>query len=276
MIAEVLSDSGRGLPVVYVPGIDGTGNLLLGTAKRISREYRLLRIAYRFRPSESDLRGGRNEYTSLAGGIAELCGDLGIPRCLVIAESFGGGVGLQLALDHPELVAGMMVVNSFAYYPGRLRLWLSRGFGAVTPRPAFDLGRRWFAPRSLFGNRRDPAALAAFRALQGTFFDAGYRQRLKMIQGLDLRGRLPEIRQPVALYLGDRDRIVPSGATMSVLEAGLPDATLEVLPGAGHLILPLAEEPWEERLADLACRSGLQGRPGEVFPGAECRPSEPT
>jgi hypothetical protein len=39
------------------------------------------------------------------------------------------------------------------------------------------------------------------------------------------------------------------------MERGLADATLEILPRAGHVVLPLAEEPWVERLSALAARA---------------------
>lgn len=250
MRAEVLSRRGRGLPVLYVPGIDGTGELLLGTASRLSAEFDLLRVAY-------ESGGPPDSYEGLARSIADCCRAEGFESCLVIAESFGGAVALQLALDHPDLVRGLMIVNSFAYFPSRANLGCSRLLTALIPRFAFDLGRRWFAPQALFGRRKDPEALEAFRKLDGAFFDADYRRRLTMIAGLDLRPRLGELALPVALFWGDQDRIVPSNRTMTELRNGLPDATAEVLPGAGHLILPLAEEPWVRRVADLAKRAAL-------------------
>jgi hypothetical protein len=41
------------------------------------------------------------------------------------------------------------------------------------------------------------------------------------------------------------------------MAALLPDATLDVLVDAGHLVLPLAAEPWVERLERLAERAGV-------------------
>ena len=61
----------------------------------------------------------------------------------------------------------------------------------------------------------------------------------------------------MAIYASDHDRIVPAIPGAEVMAAALPDATYEVLPGTGHLILPLAEEPWVERMRSLAVRAGL-------------------
>jgi 3-oxoadipate enol-lactonase len=52
----------------------------------------------------------------------------------------------------------------------------------------------------------------------------------------DLRPRLGEIRAPTLVRAGDRDRNVPLERVREVAEA-IPGATLEVVPGCGHLCL---------------------------------------
>lgn len=255
MRADVLEDRGAGSPVIYIPGIDGTGELLLGTAKRIEAGFRLVRTSYRAEPVPRERAAEVDTYPALAASIAARCEELGLPGVLVLAESFGGAVALQLALERPDLVRGLLIVNSFARYPARERLAWARLGSPLVPRFAFDLGRRLLAAHALFGLYREPAAIAAFRGLPGTFFDGAYHRRLAMIESLDLVPRLPEVRCPAALVAGDADRIVPSVACLSEMAAGLPDATLEVVPGGGHMLLPLASQPWEERLARLAARA---------------------
>lgn len=257
MYAKLLADEGKGTPVLYLPGIDGTGELLLGCAPRLEAEFRLLRFHYYAGP-EAD------SYSGLAASIAEICGELKLERCLVLCESFGGAVGLQLALDFPELVGGVMVINSFAQYSQPGRLWLSRMLAPLTPKACFRVGRHLLAPFSLFGRRLEREALALFRAQSGTHFDEAFQRRLKLLASLDLRPRLGELKQPVALYAGDRDRVVASLRSMGEMAKNLPNATLEVVSGGGHLILPLASEPWPERLHELAQRAGLEG------PGPGC------
>jgi len=243
------SDRGRGFPILYVPGVDGTGELLLGTAERLEREHRLVRLAYR-----ADDEPALDTYEELARGIAALCGERGLERCLVLAESFGGAVGLQLALDFPQLVGGVLLVNSFAYFPHSMRLLFSHKLSAWVPRPLFNLGRRAFAAHALFGAGADVEALDAFQRLPGAFFDRGYRRRMGMIGRLDLRPRLGELTQPLMLVAGDRDRVVPSAQTLGAIADLVPQATLETVPGGGHLLLPLAAQPWEARIAELLAR----------------------
>jgi pimeloyl-ACP methyl ester carboxylesterase len=197
--AELLSDRGQGLPVVYVPGIDGTGELLLGSAARLEERYRLLRLHYPTEPLDGRPAAELDSYERLAASCAEAIRGAGVERCVVVAESFGGAVALQLALDHPELVRGLIVVNSFVRFPAQARLWLGWKLSVLVPRFAFDAFRRLLGPWFLFADRHDRRAIADFQALWGTFFDEGYRRRMGMITRLDLRRRVGELAQPLML-----------------------------------------------------------------------------
>jgi aminoacrylate hydrolase len=249
MRAYLHTDRGSGPALLYVPGIDGTGDLMLGTASRLEQEFRLLRLKYR-----AEGERGADTYEALAASIAGVCKEQGVERCVVVAESFGGAVALQLALDFPDLVSGLMVVNSFAHFPGTWRLRVSELLSGFVPRWLFELGRKTFVPLSLFGARSEKALVEEFRALPGAFFDEAYMRRMAMIRGLDLRPRLGELRQPTMLFASDGDRIVPALVTMAIIEAAVPQATLTLVKGGGHLILPLAEEPWVERVQELLGR----------------------
>ena len=252
MQAEIVATRGAGTPLVYVPGIDGSGELLLGAATRLEQRFRLTRLRY-----GGDARGG---YAELAASVARCIEAAAGGRALVLAESFGVGVALWTALEHPARVAGLALVNGFAWFPDRLGLAFTRGVFALAPRAWIHAGRARFVQRGLLAPRRDEEALRALLALSGDWFDARYRARLALIRGLDLRARLGEVRCPVALYAADQDRVVAAVPAARTMAAGLPDAELTVLPGAGHLVLPLAEEPWVERLEALARRAGLAAR----------------
>ena len=90
MFAEVLSDRGRGTTVVYLPGIDGSGQLLLGTAPRLEERYRLVRMRYRLSANPD-----HRTYAHLARSAIEAVTLRGVERMVLLAESFGGAVALQ-------------------------------------------------------------------------------------------------------------------------------------------------------------------------------------
>jgi len=248
MLATVHADRGTGPAVVYVPGIDGTGELLLGTAARLAARFRLVCLRYQTAPGAAD-------YARLAASVADCLQALGIERAVLLAESFGGGVALHTVLARPERIAGLALVNTFARFPSRLRLAATRLVAPCVPRPLFALGRRLGGVHALFGARREADAVREFRALAGAHFDRGYRLRLRLLAGLDLRARLGEITQPALVVVGTQDRVVAPAAGRT-LHAGLPRARLEIVDGGGHALLPLASLPWAEWLAGLLSRAG--------------------
>jgi len=262
MFAEVLSDRGQGRTVVYLPGIDGSGQLLLGTAARLEERFRLVRLRYRLSSNPVN-----RSYSHLAASVVETVSLRGVDRMLLLAESFGGAVAIRAALDFPDAVAGVALVNAFPYFRWRVRLALSRVGTRLTPAWAMSLGRRLVAPALLFGGPGEQAAIAEFLngpgpaaarqpAAQWTLSE-GYPARLVMIRALDLRPELGRVRQPVALFASTRDRIVDSVRQAREMASLLPDAELVVLDGRGHVVLPLADIDWPGHLERLAARAAV-------------------
>ena len=128
----------------------------------------------------------------------------------------------------------------------------------LVSRKLYRGGRARFAQSYLFGPRRDEQALRALLALPADWFDGCYRARLALIRRVDLRERLREIRQPVAIFASDRDRIVAALSAGRAMAERMSAVELTVLERAGHVVLPLADEPWVERLLHLAERAGMR------------------
>jgi pimeloyl-ACP methyl ester carboxylesterase len=249
MHAEVLDTRGRGPELVYVPGIDGSGELLLDATERLARHFRLTRLCYR-----GDAGG---DHAALAASVARGVAERERGPALLLAESFGVAVALLTALDHPRHVAGLALVNGFARYSNRLGLAFTRSVFALAPQAWIHTGRRRFVQRGLIAPRHDERALAGVIALRGDWFDERYRARLRWIAAVDVRARLVDVRCPVEIYAAEHDRVVDSVRAGRELAAAIPTARFTLLPRAGHLVLPLAEEPWEGRLLGLARRAGL-------------------
>lgn len=263
MRAEVLADRGTGPALVYVPGIDGTGELLLGTAARLEANFRLIRLRY---VADTD-HGDPKIYGALADSIASSLAAIGVDRALLLAESFGGGLALHFALRHPERTRGLALVNTFARFPHRIRVRLGAWSLPIVPRWALRQSRSRLASALYFWPRRDAAAEAAFQEVPGGFRAPGYYDRMRAVVALNLEPRLSEVQVPCALFAATHDRVVPSLRTMGTLAAGLPDATLERLERANHVVLPLGAEPWPRRLLELDARAraaeGRRGGPGQ-------------
>jgi pimeloyl-ACP methyl ester carboxylesterase len=250
MRTELLHDEGTGPPLVYVPGIDGSGVLLLETAERLRPHFRLIQVHYT--PEGETVRGAVGD---LVTSLVSVLDELGIDRALILAESFGGPVALTFAHENAERVRALTIVNSFAYFPQRARLAVSRFGSSVLPAALFEFVRPIIAGPKFFGRLCEPDALQRFKARETPNFDAAYRDRLIAVGEFDLRPHLPEIQVPVSLFASERDRIVPSVPCARTMLAGLPNASLRTIPNGGHVILPLRGLPWVEWLSELDAKA---------------------
>lgn len=250
MFAEVISDRGTGRAVVYLPGIDGSGKLLLGTADRLEERFRLLRLRYVLGMSPE-----HHSYDHLATSVVEAVSLRGVDSMVLLAESFGGAVAFRAALDFPRQVEALCLVNAFPHFRKRFGLALTRFGARMTPAWVVSWGRQWLAPVLLFGRSNGEIDKEAFRGtIQGWSLDDGYRARLRMIRGLDLRPELSRIHQPVALFASTKDRIVDAVRQGHAMEKLLPRAELHLLEGRGHVVLPCSDIDWPAHLERLLQR----------------------
>ncbi|MGD1992438.1 MAG: alpha/beta fold hydrolase [Anaerolineae bacterium] len=189
-----------------------------------------------------DLRGhGRTDvppgpYTipGMAGDVAGLLAALGIEAAHVVSLSLGGLVAQSLAIDHPERVRSLVLVNTFARLrPQGLRGWvylLSRAAAMVTggveqqaevvaagvfPHPEQAHLRRMAAERL---KANDPAA---------------YRAAMRAVLRFDSRPYLAHICVPTLVVAGAEDTTVSLAAKRALAEE-IPGAHLEIVPGSGH------------------------------------------
>lgn len=207
--------------LVYVPGIDGTGRLLF-RQQRLQEEYDLRCLAY---PQEAT-----HTYDDLVNLAAQPLQEAG--GGTVLAESFGGAIALMLTLRYPALVQRLMLVNTFAWYSRRIYIDILARVGPYLPakpsHPALRPLRGIFflSPEMRPEDRRRWWELTADVPMHA------FGRRFGLIQNLDLRPQLSQIRTPTLVLAAPDDRVVPVSAGMSLAKR-LPNATL-VRRRVGH------------------------------------------
>lgn len=176
---------------------------------------------------------------------------------LLLAESFGGAVALRAALDFPDRIAALALVNTFPHYGRQVRVGISRLGVRLLPGWLMELGRRLLAPALLLGSGADRAVAAELvgRERGAWRLPDCYPACLLMIQRLDLRGELGRVTQPVALYASGRDRIVDAVRQAEEMARLLPNAELEIFEERGHVILPAPDIDWPGRIERLLERT---------------------
>lgn len=242
---------GSGPLLIYIAGLDGTGELFFKQAPALSSSFRV--VTYRSREDEAFT------YEDLTDDVARIIRGLGEAKATVLGESFGGTVALSFALRHPEMLERLIVVNSFARFRGRLRIKLACLLTAALPFRALRPARLAASLLGLYidGVPRDDRDrfFKAIRSVEG----GGYARRLKLIAELDLEGRLPEIRTPTLFIAGEQDLLISSAHEARSMAARMSNAHVKVIPRAGHACLMGNRV----RLADILTEwhRAMDGRP---------------
>ena len=201
-----------------------------------------------------------------AGAIVEALDRLGVDRAVVVGHSWAGALALNLALDHPERVSGLVLLapvshpwpgGTIAWYYGPAtsslvgwlftrtlttplgRLALPAGIRAVfapqPPPPDFETTVEVplvLRPRTFEANAQDVAGLFAFVTAQS--------------------GRYGAIRAPTVIVSGDADPIVWTNLHSRSLAREISGAKLVVLPGVGHMPHHAAGDLVSAEIAALA------------------------
>ena len=221
--------TGSGEPLVLVPGMDGTGQLFYRQVPLLGRTFRV--ATYALRNDASSMATLVDDLERVIAAVAPEA-----RRATVVGESFGGALAMSFALAHPDQVNRLVVLNSFPYFAPRFRLRLARyGLGLI-PWGAMSLVRRATAFR-LHSAHTHRDEIRRFLQLTASASRAGYLNRLQLLMSYDLRGRLHELRPPTLFLAADQDHLVPSVAQARLMAERVPNATLRVLEGHGHICL---------------------------------------
>jgi pimeloyl-ACP methyl ester carboxylesterase len=115
-----VSDTGEGPAVVLLHGLTATQRYVVHGSSALQRGGHRV-IAYDARGhGASDPAPGPSayEYSDLAGDLLDVLDDHDVARATLAGASMGAHTLLRFALDHPERVAGLVVITP-AYEPGR-------------------------------------------------------------------------------------------------------------------------------------------------------------
>jgi proline iminopeptidase len=195
----------------------------------------------------------------MADDVVALCARLGLDRPTVLGHSAGGFVALHAALRRPGAIGRLVLCNTAATLAGEPDPDAPTLLGLAGPEAAAVAAR-------LFGGDMSRETTGAFDRLVASHYAAPGHEDVparlfplspvnariahqffaELAPAYDLRARLGEITVPTLVVAGAHDCVCPPSASRA-LAAGIPRATLCVLPDSGHFAF--AEEPERFRAA---------------------------
>ena len=245
---------GSGPALVLLHGIAGSSRTWRDVIPRLTDRFTVIApdlVGH----GESDKPVGDYSLGAFASGIRDLLEVLEIDRATVVGQSFGGGVALQLAYQHPELCERLVLVDSGGL--GREVNWMLRFMtlpGSEYAMPLIFPGfvRDWGDSllRTLSSNGIRMGRLAEMWSAYSSLAEAENRQAFartvksvidpggQMVSAMDRLYLASPM--PILIIWGDRDNIIPVSHAHAAHDA-LPGSQLVIIEGVGHF--PQIEAP---------------------------------
>jgi len=228
-------DRGRGRALVFLHGLGWDHTLWRGVTQAFSEQYRVI---------AGDTRGhGRSTKPDGPYTIPLFATDwfaalknLRVQQACLIGLSQGGMIAQTLAVEHPEIVAALVLVStSCRSDPAAYEKLEARIRAAKTEGP---VAAARLAAQSVFSRafmEAQPDAVEEFVQWRADMNQEALVHATRAGYGFDISSRLVAIQVPTLVVYGEEDVLTPPSVVRSVA-SHIPGAELVSIPGAGHMI----------------------------------------
>jgi pimeloyl-ACP methyl ester carboxylesterase len=175
--------------------------------------------------------------------VIVLMDKLNVKKAILVGNSAGGTVSLQVALQHPERVQALILVDAAVYAGGGAPAWVTpilktpqlNHLGPLFARQLQAQGVEFIKTAWHDPSKITPETLDGYqKPLRVNNWDKALWFLTVASQESTLTQRLKELTLPVLVITGDDDRIVPTEQSIRLADE-LPNAILNVIPQSGHL-----------------------------------------
>ncbi|HEX5061535.1 MAG TPA: alpha/beta hydrolase [Kofleriaceae bacterium] len=224
-------EAGSGEPIVLLHGLGSCAHDWEEQIEAFASSYRVIAPDLRGHGDTDKLT--RSTIAAMAEDVVQLLAELGIQSVHVVGMSMGGMIAFQLALDAPQLVKSLVIVNSG---PDAVPRTLRHRFAIFT---RFALLRVVGLPRltRVIANKLFPASgqemlRRRFVERASTNDPTAYKAALDAIVSWSVADRLSSVVAPTLVISADQDYTPVSFKADYV--AKLPNARLVVIPDSRH------------------------------------------
>ncbi|MFH2131838.1 MAG: alpha/beta fold hydrolase [bacterium] len=232
-------EKGKGEALVFLHGFTGSHADWAAQVAVTSAQYRTIAVDHRGH-GQSAAPDSKTAYSIniFADDVYALLGKLGIDRCCLVGHSMGGFMSLQLAIDHPEMIRGLVLVDTcsgewdiapgYAEFKDKLHA-LARDEGLEA---AFEYDATYNPTRVEKFQKHPELKEVARQKVLNTSLN-GYIHVSNTFQAWPpVTDRLSEIRVPTLIVLGEEDTgfIRPS----KIMNEKIAGSKLSIIKNVGH------------------------------------------
>lgn len=231
---------GRGKPILLLHGWLGSWRYWMPTMESLADTYRTYALDF-WGFGDTDKPGNRYSIDDYVRQLNDFLDGLGIARISLVGHSLGGVVALRAALDYPQRVDKLVLVDTPIHGAGlAAAVKLARNpFSRLVAGPRTMVGL-WM--RSLKKSSEDWAQMYDEIVEDTNRQDEdAVQQSVEQMLTLDLRPSLQKLYTHTLVIHGEKDEFINSDQT-DLFEGGeTATAQVVVLPGCRHF--PFLDEP---------------------------------
>lgn len=236
--------------VLLSSGLGGSGAFWAPQMAALTERWPV--VLYDHRGTGRSVRELPDDYTvaHMAEDMVKVMDALALPKAHVVGHAAGGNAGLQLALDQPDRLGKLVVVNGWSRpdphiqrcFDTRVHLLNDSGPQAyVHAQPIFLYPADWISRNDARLQAEEPHHVAGFPPREVML------ARINALLAFDVDARLDEITHRVLISASADDMLVPPSCSQR-LAGRLPNADYQVAAWGGHGFTVTDPETFNEGL----------------------------
>jgi pimeloyl-ACP methyl ester carboxylesterase len=211
---------GRGSPLVFLHPLSANRYIWAGQIFAFARSHRVLVVDHRGH-GLSDKPAHGYAISEMAADLLAILDHAGVDKAILVGNSAGGMIAVQVALDAPERVVALMLVSCATDLAPSVPPAVLQAFADRFER-AFD---HMIQGSTSAKTKRERPEVGAFLAdvyrVGDSFSHAVFLSCIRDPGGVfnwNVRDRLQRIRQPALVIAGDEDQTMPLEATKELAQ----------------------------------------------------------
>jgi pimeloyl-ACP methyl ester carboxylesterase len=275
--------AGRAVVLLHGNGVSGDDYKTSGVAERLVGAYRVIifdRPGFGHTPRP---RGQLWRAAEQADLIHAALVKLGVGDAIIVGHSWGTLVAMAIAERHPANVRGLVLLSGYYFPTARLDTLLITPLTmpvlgdilSYTMAPLFGWLTMPLAKRAMFApspvTERFKREFSTAMAVRPWQIRASALDGVAMVPDASrLSPQYGSLSIPVAIMTGDGDKVIPPKQADKLRQA-IPDGTLQILHGIGHMIHHVATHQVVSAIDEVAGKSAANVLPRAEGSGSDHR-----
>ncbi len=228
---------GSGSPIVFVHGYTTTSRFWSQQIPALAARYQTVTFDLRGHGESTKQSDLHYNIPAFVEDLYQLLNYLNIGKSVLVGLSMGGTVVQQFALEHPERISGLVLVDTTAHGLGpvvQAENVLARIEAVGTEAASREVIVQSFSRAT----NRALVAWAETEVIKTPTHVA--KEAILSLGTFDARQAIALIRIPTLIIVGAEDKITPP-AESELMQQLIPDSQLAIIKGAAHF--PMLEQP---------------------------------